>query len=412
MASHNETRQRAREANISAILSQESANFAPFIPWDSRNPSAGMIPQRYSVENRVVDLTEVQPQTSFSPAAFFGGAPMSFKLSTNDLSIIDHAFLVFKVTNSTGGAVVTPPTAFWFNKIAVRAPNGNTITEVRDIDSWLSQLMLARTDHESISALVNSTDAYLTTGNSLANGASVELYLPLFTLFNACRLHLPGINGDLELFVEPKPSAMTLVSGTHPTVTSATLLLAGVDEAQERRNRRTQEYRGRIPHFLPFYAWNHFTQALTLAAGIKSDVKLSGLKGQFSALFVLVRALPLTAATQGTFIKLDEHSVRDQSGQIFCGNHAKTHERSRIIAGADLHNLAAKNSNFYMVPFSGTVVHDFITGQVHGYQVFGGNETLSITPTTGTASGQYQVDVVALQSTALRIQGGEVSLRQ
>lgn len=411
MTSLNETRQRSRDEGVSVILSQESQRFSAFVPWDRNNPNGALVPQRSLVENRNVDNTEVQPQTAFSPAAFFGGSPTSFKLSTKDLSIVDHAFLVFKITNSTGAAVVLPPTAFWFNKIELRAPNSNVLIEIRDIDNWMATCLLQRSDFETISSLISSTDAYSTAGVSIANGASVELYLPLFTLFNACRLHLPGIQGDMELYFETKPSAMILISGTHPTVTSVTLLLAGVDESQEKRLARTRNYRSNTPIYLPFNSWNHFTQSMTLAAGVKTDIRLSGFKGQFSALFFFVRALPLTAANQGTFILMDEHSVRDQSGQIFCGNHVKSAARSKIYMAAQLNNLSTRYSNHVMVPFSSAVVNDFITGQIHGFQTFEGTETLSITPTTGTASGQYQVDVIALQSTALRIQRGEITKR-
>ena len=95
-----------------------------------------------------------------------------------------------------------------------------------------------------------------------------------------------------------------------------------------------------------------------------------------------------------------------------CGNHIKTHARSRIIAAGQLNNTAALNSNFYLVPFSSAMVNDFITGQVHGYQVFKGNEVLSITPPVGFASASYQIDVIGLRGNALRILKGTVEKRQ
>lgn len=95
-----------------------------------------------------------------------------------------------------------------------------------------------------------------------------------------------------------------------------------------------------------------------------------------------------------------------------CGNNVKTHARSRIITLAQMDNLAANYVNFYMVPFSSAVVNDFFTGQVHGYQVFKGNEVLSITPNASLSAGNYQIDVIGLRGNALRVLKGDVEKRQ
>ena len=414
----NEVRQRAKEIGVNNILTEEYDDFHSIVPWDNTAPQKALVPERYTVENRVADNAEVQPMNGFNSGNFLNSAQVDYKLDASDVSVIDHAFLCVNITNSTGAAVTLPPTPFWFDKIEVLAPNSNTLCTLYDIELWQSICMLPRVDFDSLATLMGTTTAYSTAGVTIANNGSTELYLPLITLFNACRLHLPGINASLTFPFYAKPSAMTLIAGSHPTITKAVMLLCGFDESQDKRNARTAVYRNRVPRFsrtplyLPFYNWERFTQTLTLNPSVKSDIKLSGFSGMFSSLFIVIRAKPLSAANQGTYIALDSFSVADESGAIFDGNHIKTHARSRIIIAGQMHNLSAANVNYYMVPFSSDVVGDFISGQVHGYQVFKGNEVLSITPGAGLTAGSYDVDVLALRGNALRIMDGNVEKRQ
>jgi hypothetical protein len=211
---------------------------------------------------------------------------------------------------------------------------------------------------------------------------------------------------------------MNLIAGTHPTFTKVVMLLSGFDEPQQKRNARTAFYRNQVakfqqtPLYLPFYNWDHFSYSQSLVASVKSDIKLSGFNGMFAALFIIVRALPLTAANQGTYIALESFSVQDQTGAIYCGNHVKTHARSRIIAASQMGNASAASVNYYMVPFSAAVVNDFVTGQVHGYQILNGNDVLSITPNSALVTGSYQIDVIGLRGNALRVFKGDVEKRQ
>jgi hypothetical protein len=414
----NEIRLRAKEAQVSNILTEEYSDFHGFVPWDDKQPQLALVPQRHTVENRVVDMSEVQPNAGFSSSTFLNGAVVDFRLDTADISVIDHAFLACNITNSTGGAVSLPPTPFWFDRIEILSPNMSTLATIYDTDLWQSVCMLPKSDFDSLAALMSTTTAYSTAGVSIANNATSELYLPLITLLNAARLHLPGITGAMTFRFRSKSSTYTLISGTHPTFTKVVMLLSGFDEPQSKRSARTAFYKGLVPRFqntpmyFPFYAWDHFTQTQTLTASVKSDIKLSGLQGMFSAIFIIIRASPLTAANQGTFLAIDTLAVADESGAIFCGNHTKSHARSRIIAASQLQNQAALSSNFYMIPFSSAVVNDFVTGQVHGYQVFKGNEVLSITPGSTFASGSCQIDVLALRGNALRVLKGIVEKRQ
>lgn len=414
----NEIRRRAEQQQVSNILTVEYDELRAFVPWDDRNKQLALVPQRYTVENRVVDNAEVQALTGFNSGNFLAGSVVDFRLDSFDISVIDHAFLCCNITNSTGAGVTLPPTPFWFDTIEILSTNSNVLCLLRDVQLWQSICMLPRTDFDQIATLMGTTTAYATSGVTIANGASTELYLPLITLFNAARLHLPGLSGSLTFRFRSKPSAMNLIAGAHPTFTKVVMLLCGFDEPQSKRNLRTAYYQSNVtpftktPLYLPFYNWEQFPYSMALAPSVKSDIKLSGFAGMYASLFVIVRALPLTAANQGTFILLDSFQVADESGAIFCGNHVKTHARSRIIAAAQLQNTSAANVNFYMLPFSSAAVNDYVTGQVHGYQVLRGNEVLSITPSSALVAGNYQIDIIGLRGNALRVLNGEIDKRQ
>lgn len=274
MSSLNEIRIRAQEAQVSNILTAEYEDFHGFVPWDDKAPLKALVPQRYTVENRVVDNAEVQPNVAFNPATFLASSQIDFRLDSNDVSVIDHAFLVFSITNSTGGSVTLPPTPFWFDKIEIMSPNSNVLCTIRDIDNWQAICMLPRTEFEALAAYMGTTTAYATSGVAIANGASTELYLPLLTLFNAARIHLPGISGPITFRFSAKPSAMNLIAGTHPTFTKVVMLLNGFDEPQDKRNERTAFYRSRIapfqqtPIYVPFFNWDHFSTGASLTASV------------------------------------------------------------------------------------------------------------------------------------------------
>lgn len=413
----NEIRIRAKAIGVNNILTEEYDDFQGFLPWDDTNPQTALVPRRYTVENHVIDQAEVQPNSGFSSGSFLAGSVVDFRLDTADISVIDHAFLCANITNSTGASVTLPPTSFWFDKIEILSPNSNTLATIYDIDNWQAVCMLPRVDFESLAALMGTTTGYSTAGVAIANTASTELYLPLIAVINAARLHLPGLKGALTFRFRAKSSTLNLIAGSHPTFTKVVMLLSGFDEPQNKRSQRTAFYRNQVtrfsntPIYLPFFGWDHFTYSLTLAASVKSDIKLSGFSGMFASLFIVVRALPLTAANQGTYILLDSFSVQDETGAIFCGNHIKTHARSRVIIASQMPNLSGLSVNYYMVPFSSAVVNDFVTGQVHGFQVFKGNEVLSITPNASLVGGNYQIDVMGLRGNALRIFRGDIEKR-
>ncbi len=413
MSNLNDLSLRARERNVNRLLVSEYEDFNAFQFWNKKTPKAGRVPKRFNVLNRVVDTADIQPNTGINQTSLLNGGTFEFKLDTNDISVIDHMFLCCNVTNSTGASVTLPPTPFWFERYEIQDDNGSPLCTVTDVENWLSVCMMPKNEFENYASYFGTTSAYSTAGVVIANGASRELYVPLLTFVNAVRLHLPGFVGNLRMKFYPNTSVTNLIAGTHPTFTKVALSLFGFDEDNEKRERRTLEYRNQIIGTqesalkIPFLDWVRIPFATTLTPSLMTSIKLQGSEGQVSGIFVVIRPAVLTAANQGSFIPLDSITVRDQSGTSFCGNMVKSHDRSRIIMMAQLESTAAANVNFYLIPFSSQIPTDFFVGQINGFQIFTGGETLEITPRSSLTPGSYSVEVLLLRPSILNIYRGQ-----
>ncbi len=414
MSNLNDIQQRARAQGVNPILIKETTDFAAFEPWKDGGRALALTPRRWECENRVIDIAEVSPVNGFVPSGVLNGNIFEFKLDNDDVSVIDHAYLRFEISNSTGAAVVLPPTPLWFEKYELQTSTSNTLCQVTDIESWLAVCMLPRQNFEQIATLMGTTTAYATSGVSIANGASVELFLPLLTVFNAARLHLPGLTGDLRLRFYPKMSTLNLISGTHPTFNKVSLMLHGFDEESGKRNVRTAIYQDRtreyknIPVCKPFLDWQNFKQSVTLSPSTLASIRLNGFDGLCSGVFVVIRAAPITATNQATMIPMRHITLKDAAGNSYCGNFVKSHAMSRVIQAGLFDNNASANVNFYFIPFSSNPVYDFFVGGVHGHQTLNGNDSLEIMPNSTLVAGDYQIDLFALRPSVLRIFRGEI----
>lgn len=418
MSQQNDLRTLAKDLGISSILAEETSDALDiFRPWDSKNQAAALVPRTFASTHKFYDSTEVQPQTGFDGSTFLDGAVVDYHLTTHDVSVIDHVFMKFVVKNvhaSAAVALYTP--SVWFDSIELMNAQSNVLATIHDIDNLLALYMLPRNDFEQLAGGLLTDEDYAYASTSVTAGSQVELYLPLYTLFSSCRLHLPGIKGPVILRFRTKPKAL-IYSGTGtPNVITANVVLSGFDESYAKRNRRSAFYNGLMarfvntPIFLPFYSFEHYTYSMSLAAGVKSEIRLSGFSGMMGALFIIVRALPLTVSTQAAFVKLDEYTVTDQSGTHFAGNYSKTHGMSKIILATQFNNVVGLHKNLYMIPFSSSVQRDFYTGTCNGFGILKGTEILNIIPASGV-SGNHQIDIVGMKLSALEIRKGNLQKR-
>jgi hypothetical protein len=76
---------------------------------------------------------------------------------------------------------------------------------------------------------------YATTGTIVADGTSGVFYIPLFHLLGSTKLHLAGITEELTVRIKTNVTSLTILSGSHPTVTEVALELKGYNEPNTHR---------------------------------------------------------------------------------------------------------------------------------------------------------------------------------
>jgi hypothetical protein len=128
--------------------------------------------------------------------------------------------------------------------------------------------------------------AYATTGTAVADGSSGVFYIPLFHLLGSTKLHLPGLSEELTVHVKTNVTGLTILSGSHPTITKVALELKGYNEPNTHREARRVSYNNRMPLKLPFYNWHG----------------------------------PNTGSTQGTYQAISSYDVQLASGESMTGH--------------------------------------------------------------------------------------------
>eukprot|EP01127_Copromyxa_protea_P010584 TRINITY_DN2582_c0_g1_i1.p1 TRINITY_DN2582_c0_g1~~TRINITY_DN2582_c0_g1_i1.p1 ORF type:complete len:259 (+),score=31.21 TRINITY_DN2582_c0_g1_i1:127-903(+) len=251
------------------------------------------------------------------------------------------------------------------------------------------------------------TSAYATTGTALASTASGEYIIPLFHLFQACKLHLAGLKGEITVRVKTAGASRAILAGSHPSVTDVSLIMKGYAEPDYRRQSRVAVYNGKLPVKLPFKNWQRVQANLTLAVNSKYNVILQGLSGPVMGMFVAVRSAPNTGAGQGTYQAISSLDIQLAGGESLTGHYVKTDVDMKLECAELLNNKFATAKDWYFISFSSDPSGDYGTGNVSGYQVFTGNEKLVIN-TGALTPGSFQIDVLALCPAHLDIRDGKV----
>jgi hypothetical protein len=207
-------------------------------------------------------------------------------------------------------------------------------------------------------------------------------------------------------------SGLTLLSGTHPSVTEVALILKGHNEPNEHRDARHATYNNCMALKLPFYNWQVVRDSQSLAVSTQYTVTLSGLRGPVMGLFFTLRSGPNTGSSQATYQAVTSYDIQLSSGESLTGHYVRLHEDTRIDNAELFDNLFSNNKSWHFIPFSSHPAEDYGTGSNHGYQVFTGTEKLVFTTNASITPGVFQIDVYALNSCHLHIENGQVNRRE
>jgi hypothetical protein len=88
----------------------------------------------------------------------------------------------------------------------------------------------------------------------VADAISGVFYIPLFYLFGLTKLHLARLK-QLTVHLNTNVTCLTILSGSHPTVTKVVLIIKGYNKPNTHHDACIVAYNNRMPLKLPFYNW-------------------------------------------------------------------------------------------------------------------------------------------------------------
>jgi hypothetical protein len=367
-----------------------------------------------SADHHVVDQNKVivrqAPQNSVVSSSFLNGGDVTFKIDKGLISVLSHAYIMIKLTNSTGAASVLAPIQSCVDRIEFYGTNGgNILFTLTGQELMLGNLFMSREEFEQLySYLGFASTSYATTGDSVANGASKIYYIPLLHALPAAKLVLAGLNAEVSVRVVMQSSTYCFTSGSHPTVTDVSLILKGYNEPIKQKRARIAAYQNSLALKKPYlnWLWHRDTQPLTTSAQFTTI--LSTIKGVIAGLIFTLRSSTVTAANQNTYQAITNFDVQLANGSSMLGHYIRLHEDNKVEAAELFANLFIANKDAYIVAFSENLAYDYATGCNSGYQVFSGTEKLVFQTNSSITPGSFYIDVYALSHEQLEIFRGAI----
>jgi hypothetical protein len=112
----NEIHQRAKQVGSHGLAVTE-LNFFHSV---AKHPHGNFLaPRNYNVQNKLRVTMRQALITSISSSSWLDGAITDFKLECCSLSVLTNAYILVKITNSTGASTTLMPTPFWVDQIDI-----------------------------------------------------------------------------------------------------------------------------------------------------------------------------------------------------------------------------------------------------------------------------------------------------
>jgi hypothetical protein len=350
-------------------------------------------------------------QAGISSSSWLDGSITDFKLDRCSLSVLTNAYILVKITNSTGASTTLAPTLFWVDLIEIFNSQGNALSFITGQQLFLTLAFLSCNEFEQLASYMCLSTAYATTGTAVADGSSEVFYISLFHLLGSTKLHPAGITEELTVRMKTNVTDLTILSGSHPTVTEVALILKGYNEPNTHQEARKVAYNNKMALKLPFYNWQVVKELQTLATSTQYTVTLKGLRGPVMGLFFTLRSGPNTGSTQGTYQAISSYDIQLGTTESITGHYVKLHEDSKIENAEMFDNLFGNNKNWYFILFSFHPAEDYGTSSNQGYQAFTGTKKLVFTTNSTITLGTFQIDVYTLNACHLHIENGQVTCK-
>ena len=340
------------------------------------------------------NIVILQPSTTVDPNLINGGL-IDFRIEKGFIDQLDHIYIVLTLSNTTGASCTVQPSILLLDRWEVYGENGNSLLFQKYAYECFSDLIyLSRNEFEVMAPYMGFTSTYGAGGVTIANNATQVLYLPLISFFTPLKLCLAGLTGQLLLRLRFGASTSNVISGSSPSTTGCILQMRGRQLPEKIRNERIMSYH-KVPLALPYLGIQRMSQQMTLSPSTTYSIVLSGIKGVASTFFFILRALPLTASNESTFIQVQSFDLQEQDSRSMIGYYRRTFADMALELAESFNNLMINYVNLHMIMFTNRAVSDYTQGTCFGYQSFTSWEKLSFTTTSSLPAGNYQLDIYA-----------------
>lgn len=349
----------------------------------------------YSVGDKRI-ISSVQPQTAV-PTNLSNGI-IDFKLDNKLCDCLDFVTLEWNLTNSTGGASTFTAAPLWVQRMDIIAGDGSVVYSTVDQELNQNNFWLDRDTYECIAGVMDlSATTYLPLATSLANGASTTFNLPVYGFFKASKLALCALDQALTCRFYFNNSALYLASGADCTVTSMSLIAHGRRLKQNARNELINTYHnGRIPVHLSHLSVDRQTITQNLTASSVINIPLTGLNGHCAYLTFSIRLVSTANSTAPvTYLASSSFDILDGNNASLIGFLARNRNLQKLHYGQSYANNVMTQTGINYCSWAADPRAAFGQGQVSGFAIFTGQETLRITLPSTITTASHIIDVRA-----------------
>lgn len=351
------------------------------------------------VELQQEALVRIQPRTAVNSAAVLNAGIVEFLLNKSQISRLEELHLKLDITNSTGAAVTLSPIRAMIQQIEIFGNQGGQLLNTQRYTELYFELQHYNSNDYALRDLVeNMTTPYSPLGRSLANTASTQLYLPIWTLIDGGNLHLAGLESDVMVRVTFQPSTFTIQSGTHPTVNAVELIAKGYYEKPSVMKAKLEYYKNNRT-IIKYLDSQIFTISQAFAASSSYKFTLSSVSGLVAYLWIGLRPAARTAANQTDFTVTNgvlNYDILDRSGHSISGSYPRTQREAKyIVYPQRSDNQMSLNTEAIFHPFCSDPTRSFRTGANTGFHAFDGVNQLVLNTSGTFVPGNYELVVSA-----------------
>lgn len=326
---------------------------------------------------------------------------------------ISHVELRVSWENGSGSpCVVTQPEAM-ISQIQIYSDNASTLLyqSFNNLENYLiNNVQESYTEHLN-SAITRGTNAtYDRTPVTLPPGSAGVWYLPIAPQFwRSVHLRPYAIQGNIIIKLYFNTATANIVSGT---LTTPAAVLRVTHYRESETQKAMIRSRVMVPKRFWYLAPQRHIETVTLSGLQSTKIRLQGIKGD--VVFAMIAIRPTAALNNATtqfnsFVLLQEYEFLNAEDQSICGYNPVVRDEAQIMYGRAIQNVFIPTIGCVFHSFSQSPHSDLLRGTIGGYERFSGFHSIRITPVFGTASGSYEVFVLALCSETLRVDNGKVS---